>query len=153
MPVYLPSKVPYPCRWGLRLPTVRFWYGTVSTRLMTVHFTVVPVYGYGAQPYSDRVLEIRSECLICQLFHMYCHCWRWVIRRTQNLRSENPDTEKTPYGTRHWPVGWRSKIGYKLYKSRGAVEVLGFMLQCVDLVQYWSNRTIACEYFRIRAYA
>ena len=40
MPVYLPSKVPYPCGWGLRLPTVR-------TRLM---FTVVPVYGYGAQP-------------------------------------------------------------------------------------------------------
>ena len=49
MPVYLPSKVPYPCRWGPWLLTVRFWYGTVSTRLIPVQYTVVPVYGYSAQ--------------------------------------------------------------------------------------------------------
>ena len=41
MPIYLLSKVPYPCHWGLWLLTVRLWYGTVSTHLIPIQYTVL----------------------------------------------------------------------------------------------------------------
>ena len=78
MPVYLPSNVPYPCRWGLWLLTVRSWYGTVSTRLLPVIYSCTRI-----RVQCSALAIMQDPCFNCRLCQAVSSLSVFLLPQTQ----------------------------------------------------------------------